>query len=254
MSRISDILQNVKDTLAPNGRWEDARLIRLVDAAQKRICLQTGILRGYSTIPLIMHQPFYALPSLAHRITRVLCASDVVPLMSHDLMDKIYGYDWEKHVGAKTKAIVYSLANTSSFRVYPIPAADSIDVDPAEGVTSDSESYEIDSLFGVLTEVETDDTPALTGDLLTAYYTMQPASISSVDDTLALSPAFDAAIKYFVTAMALKDNQDTQSRSAAMDELSFFESELRLVTRDSMLDGTNNAGVFIPSYNGGFDG
>lgn len=254
MSRIADILQNAKDTLAPNGRWDDDRLLRLIDAAHKRICLQTGILRGYSNIPLIMHQPFYSLPAAAHRLVRVLYQGTSIPLVSHDYLDKTMGYGWEKHVGNSVQAIVYTLANTGNLRVYPIPAADSILVDPAEGVTVDSESYDIDSMFGVLTDVETDDSPMFNGDILTAYYLMQPETITSVNDDLAISSAFDSAIKFYVTGMALKDNQDTQSRSAAMDELSFFESELRFVTREATLDNTGNAGVFTPTYNGGFDG
>jgi hypothetical protein len=169
-------------------------------------------------------------------------------------MDQTRGYGWERHVGKKVQALVYSLANTGDFRVYPTPSADSIQVDPLDGVTSDSEHYDMDSLFGVLVDVETDDSPVFTGDVLTVYYTMQPETVTSLDDSLALSPAFDAAIKYYVTGMALRDNQDTQSLQFAGSELQLFDSELRGILRDASLDNTSNAGAFSAPYTGGFNG
>lgn len=254
MSRITDILTRAKDTLAPNGRWEDARLLRALDEAQKAICLRTGILRGYSLIPLLQNQATYVLPNLGHRISRVLFSNELIPVYSHDQMDKIYGYDWEKHVGTKTLAIVFTLNNSSSFRVYPVPVADTVALIETDGVTADSEDYTLDSPFGVLTDIESDTSPIETGEVLSVYYTKQPATLTSETDDLEISSAFDAALKFYVTAAALKDNQDTQSRALAIDELQLFDSELRQIVRDSTLDSMNNATVFSTPYVGAFDG
>jgi hypothetical protein len=126
MSRVSDILVRVRDSLAdPNKeRWSDERLLRLVDEGQRVIAHRAKTLRKKTVIPLLINQAWHQLPSDCHRVIRILGISDEpLPILTHEQMDNKYGVGWETDTGATPKAIVFDKTNTGVIKVYPIPSS-----------------------------------------------------------------------------------------------------------------------------------
>lgn len=125
MSRVSDILVRVRDSLAdPNKeRWSDERLLRLVDEGQRVIAHRAKTLRKKAAVPLLINQAEHPLPSDCHRVIRILGVNnEPLPILSHEQMDRKYGDGWEADTGATPKAIVLDKTNTGFIKVYPIPS------------------------------------------------------------------------------------------------------------------------------------
>jgi len=74
MGRIADILTRVRDSLSdPDAdRWSDARLLRLIDEAQKDIATKNKLLRTTVNIQLFIDKNIYDLPSEAVNICVLL--------------------------------------------------------------------------------------------------------------------------------------------------------------------------------------
>lgn len=124
MTRIASILVRVRDTLADpkKERWDDDRLLRLVDEAQQTIVLAAKTLRSHTKIALFAGIETYKLPEDCFRLLRVtdVESNTILPLRSFDEMDRCEG-SWEADIGDEAKAIVYDKQPRKHITVYPIP-------------------------------------------------------------------------------------------------------------------------------------
>ncbi len=157
MGRISNILTRVRDTLAdPTGsRWDDARLLRLVDEAQKDICRRAKLLRTKQEIGIYNNQGTYILPDDMLLLDRVLLNGDLLPFKSHLELDRISD-NWEEDTGFPT-CVIYDKQSRQRLKLYPIPrelGADTYTFSN-EGYFEDID-YVLDN-FGIITDVPTGD-------------------------------------------------------------------------------------------------
>jgi len=122
MSTVQTIITRVRDTLAdPNGdRWDDDRLLRLVDEAQKDICRRAKLLRTKAEVGIYDNQGTYILPDDMLLLDRILLNGELLPLKSHGDLDKTYGDNWEEATGTPICAI-YDKQNRQRIKLYPIP-------------------------------------------------------------------------------------------------------------------------------------
>ena len=124
MSRISDLITDIRDTLADvNGtRWADTRLVSLIQDAQEDIVLHTGLLRAKTTISLVLGQSEYSLPSDTLCATRARFNGSKVHFKSHAQMDA-KSDSWETTEGNNIEFIIYDKQNRKNITIYPIPTS-----------------------------------------------------------------------------------------------------------------------------------
>jgi len=322
MSRISDIILRVRDTLAdPTGdRWSDERLIRLVDEAQKDICRKAKLLRAKTEISIFNNKVEYNLPDDLLLLDRVLYDGRVIPFVSHLELDRRLN-DWESDTGTP-QSVVYDKQNRRKFKLYPIPDLEGsiykfihpgywetrefieedfgiitnaiatdcecVAFDSDYGIASscianelivtpfDSTDYGIvvsidgvyqNSDYGILVSLSEDKSTEkfyednygvtvgiqLISPYLTVYYLKKPNVITSLTDILEIDDSFDAAIKYYVTGKALRDDMDTQNRVIGNEELAFYDRELKEAIKDDIMDFTRNSNKqYEFNYRGAF--
>jgi len=251
-TRLEEILIRARDTLSdPNAeRWTDARLIRLADDAQKSIAVFAGLLRSKVEVNLVTSQTLYTLPADAHRIIRVTNeANQVIPLVSHDYADQHFGLNWEQHTGSPAKAIIFDKLNGGTFKVYPSPTTTTqlVGTPPNQvyGLTTSgvAQAQGLSSPFGIATGFE-----AVSTTFLTVDYLANPTPLVLATDLLQFNEAFDRAMKFYITGMALRDDKDVQNRQIGNEELVLYQAELRQAISDGMLDATAAGTNYGVSY------
>jgi len=258
-TRIEDILTRARDTLSDpkKERWSDDMLLRLLDEACKILVEHTGYIKSRILVPLIADQAIYTLPDTVRKITRILDKNGVsLPFYTHEGADKRFGIYWETLVQDPVVAIIYDRLKTNEFKVYPMP----VTVDPALVVPTTPEYGFTTSIVDVAVTGVNDPYGVITGliapsvDSLTVYCTMNPVTITTVNDTLEFNPIFDTALKFYITGMALRNDKDTQNRQVGNEELSFFRTELKAITKDSASNFTMSPTFRTVPYGGAFDG
>lgn len=253
MPRIADILTSVNTIIANNGRWEESNLISLVDTAQKLIVRRTEILKKTITIPLVKGQADYALPTETNKIYRVIYKGRVIPIRTREYLDMNASPEWETHEGDSVETIITNLLAQPALRVYPIPRnIDEVEISGVFGIISDITSAAFNSVYGVVTDIELAELVGPT-DVLSIYISYSPATVADSDDALEISSRYDLAIIHYVAGMALRQNEDTQSRTMAAEELNLFQVELNQIYSDSALSGTADKSSFVVPYRGAFD-
>lgn len=279
MSVITDILDRVRDSLADPGkqRWTDARLLRLLDEAQKDFVRHTDILKGFATITLVPEQQTYTLPKECWRITRAHYANINIPLYSFEHMDSVETA-WFTKKAAKPVALVFDRRNEQEIRVYPIPDGSFSDVQytfenetspvyvgPALGVVTAIDDFTFSSPFGVVTDLFSVDIGEVwfsspfgvvtdIGEVdgnLTLFYIKDAADL--VDDTSALevSSRWHFALQQYVIGRAFMDDLDTQYQQRGATALQIYDRELKLAQSSTSRD-TTRATQYSTGYNGGF--
>lgn len=279
MSVITDILDRVRDSLADPAkqRWTDARLLRLLDEAQKDFVRHTDILKGFATIPLVPEQQTYTLPKECWRITRAHYANINLPLYSFEHMDNIETV-WYTRKAAKPCALVFDRRNEQEIRVYPIPDGSFSDVQytfenetnpvyvgPALGVVTAIDDFTFSSPYGVVTDLFSVDIDEVwfnspygvvtdIGEVdgnLTLFYIKDSADITSFDQQLELSSRWHFALQQYVIGRAFMDDLDTQYQQRGATALQIYDRELKLAKSSTSRDATQ-ANQYNTAYNGGF--
>lgn len=287
MTRVEEILVRVRDTLAdPNKeRWSDPRLIRLVDEAQKQIVLQAKTLRATKVIQIFAGVAELVLPDDCYRLLRVTQAGKagsylpkgvVVQLASFDQMDATYETNWEDIEGSVLERIIFDKLKRGKIRLYPIPTEDNlvwtIDADSVVhdqfGLVVAVEDYNVSPIYGVASDFEgatfvnhetgeadwAGVTVYVTGSpaSLTIRYLKRPETIVDALSSLEIDDAYDQAIKFYVTGMALRDDKDVQNRQIGNEELILFRGAMEEAIRDGEKDFVGANTQYKVPYVGGF--
>jgi len=246
MSRISSILTRVRDSLADPGkeRWSDARLIRLIDEAQKVIARRFELFRGETAIALDTSVSTYQLPDDVWRITRAAFQNICIPMYTYDEMDK-KDSRWMTVTGPKIESIIFNNRSMNEIRVYPMPNEEFpdeyYDIDPVFGVTDSIEGV-VDKFFGVVSDISfvsgsnthlsspfgvVTDVRVLQE--LQLQYVRDPKTVVTDLDELELSTTFDTIIKHYVTGMAFLDDLDSQNQERGQRALALYERDVDLI-------------------------
>ena len=160
MTRIAEILTRVRDSLADphKERWTDARLVRLIDEAQKVIARRFELFRGETLVGLTIDNPVYKLPDDVWRITRASFDNRLVPMLTYDEMDK-RDSAWMTRAGNKLEAIIFNNRSMNEIRVYPLPSEDFLSVEytfEPEFGTVDKPEFSSGDDFGVVSDITND--------------------------------------------------------------------------------------------------
>jgi hypothetical protein len=112
--------------------------------------------------------------------------------------------EWEDTTSAYVEGVIFDKSNADKFRLYPIPAS-----------------------------------PVYTTYKL--YYQAVPTKVSKITDSLEIPKVFDKALKHYTIGMALRDDQDTQSRATGNEELQLYTIELSKAMRLSGVNFSKNS-------------
>ena len=279
MSVITDILDRVRDSLADPAkqRWTDARLLRLLDEAQKDFARHTNILKGFVTLALVPEQQTYQLPKDCWSITRSHYAGANLPLYSFEHMD---GVDptWFTKKAAKPLALVFDKRNEREVRVYPIPDGSLSDINytfvnetnpvyvgPTLGVVTAIDDFTFDSPYGVVTDLFSVDITdnwfssvyGVVTDIgevdgnLTIFYIKDANDLLDFNSVLEISSRWHFALQQYVVGRAFMDDLDVQYQQRGATALQIYDRELKLAKSSTSKDTTMST-QFSTQYNGGF--
>lgn len=129
------------------------------------------------------------------------------------------------------------------------------------GVTIGIDDYTFSSPFGVVVntydpqitrEFYNSDFGVVSGitentGILYIYYVKVPNSITQLTDSLATSPMWDKALKYYVIGHAFLVDIDAEYQAKGMEQLQLYERELLKAKKTEQRDGTR-AGEFKTDY------
>lgn len=263
MSRIEDIFLRARDTLNDHDkqRWSDATLLRNLNQGITDIAIQTGLFKNSTAIAINNGQDVYALPDSMLRLSHCTFDWRTLPLRSSSWMDHNREPDWRlTSTEGDITAVVFDEIKRRELRLYPRPFGDYDAVyeimDSVYGVTVDIEGYDMDTPYGVIGTIVDPDINAeslsnlygvLAGmavaDAIIIYYTECPPLPTAIDQDPPVDVCFDTALKYYVCAMALRNDIDVQNRSLANEELVLYNRDLDVIKSLATTDS-----VSAPSY------
>lgn len=222
----SDIISDARDILSDQSkeRWSDNRLLALLN--------DVIALTNMSTI-LFAETVFYVVQDLivdielfeySSKILRAEYLDEALPFYSFEEMDKKFGSLWQHVEGDKVLALVYDKQRRGLLKQYPI----------VKNAINNYITYS--SNYGIITKISYSDIlPVVTGNygdlssipneaLIKFYHIRKHARITALTDTINADEVARSPFAHYIAGMALRDNQDTQSRAMATDELAIYES------------------------------
>jgi len=268
MSRTTEIFLLVRDTLNDHDkqRWTDATLLRNLNQGIKDIAIQSKLFKDSTAIALNNGQEIYTLPDSILRLSHCTHDWEPIPLVTSGWMDANREIDWRYTTSENgITHVVFDEVKRRQLRVYPRPFGDYDAVyelmDTPYGVTVDIEGYTMDSVYGVISsiadpDIQAESTESLYGVLsgmsvaeaIIIYYTECPPLPTSVDQDPPIDSSFDTALKYYVCAMALRNDLDAQNRAMANEELVLYQRDLDIIIALASTDSVA-ANSFESHYN-----
>ena len=229
-------------------RWNNDRLLSLLNDGILDLAVTTRIYSSEGYISLVKDLATYNISKFSLMLERIEYKNKTIEKKTHKEMDYEYGEGWQIITDKLPKIAVYDLQSSGNFTVYPIPT---VGVNKLENIN--------DNYFGVITSVYYTDslinTPLkkIGGDsnenYLKVYYIKVPKKVELIDDDLdsVVTLSMVPLLADYVSAMALKDNMDTQNlKIASMQKTSFETNKSELVKREALNNMQRNR---YSSYN-----
>lgn len=203
-------------------RWSDTRLIALLNNALRDVAKRTI---------LFIEPTFYVVQNLlvdidltdkVVKIVRAEYLDEPLPFYTFEEMDD-KNKEWQLETGTEVLAIVYSKQRAGLYKQYPI-------VENAQNT-----HVEYNQLYGVTTDISYSDIQPVLADaigdigsvpdegIIKFYYVRKHDKVTDLADELQIDDLVEEPLIHYVAAMALRDNQDTQNRGMAKEELGMYE-------------------------------
>lgn len=256
---LTGLVSSIRDFLAdPDGdRWNDARLLYLINQAQIDIVKQTKCLSAIERIDTQVDYTEVDLPTNFLQLDSVLLDGKKLDIVS---MDDIVSSSNLYDQGVPSK-IIFTNSSKDKIRMYPLGyTEDSILVqsnDPSElyglsnlftpgtyGIFEEIPNYFpnprewISDLFGViflLPEFVTFNTYDIE-----IVYNKLPKLVESFEESLEIGYEYDLAVQHYVCYHLLRADTDAQSRTLGNEELKLYDAEIKKFKKDSGRDFTNS--------------
>lgn len=220
MSRIQDILINVRDILADTEktRWSDDALIRLLNIGVKDFVLATECIKEKLYIELEPGVHTYDISQYVLKFIRVQYMDKDISVKTHMELDKINS-EWQLTTDTTIQYCVFDHLKSGSIRVYPTPSGTSI-------ITQNS-------LYGGLIDIIVQDNELLTSlsnvgenmhDYLICYIVKKPSilTINTLDADFELDSIYDRALEYFISGNAFRMDADTINRQFGAEQIQLY--------------------------------
>jgi len=203
MTRIETIIKKARYNLSDldGNRWDNTRLLYLIDEAQKQLVHKTGDLKQIFNLDIIVDQKVYSLPDNIIMLNRIEYKQNRLTLASYE---KFFTLKMPKY--QTPEFAIYDKLNRGQFIIHPI---EKLKDNISNGIT--------------------------------VFATIMPNTVTSTNDELQISSIYDDAVIYYVTYSALLDNQDTASLQIAAEFKSKYNNELQYLFKESSIDYTQKA-------------
>lgn len=119
LQAINKIRPLINDNTAT--RWDDDRIIDVLNEGQRAIVKNTKIHMETTTVPLVAGTAEYTLPANLYALSRVTFEDKAIPFQSYDYMDSHYSHKWELDGGPHPQFILTNKSDWDKIRVYPTP-------------------------------------------------------------------------------------------------------------------------------------
>lgn len=275
MSRISDIFLLCRDTLGDHGqqRYSDDTLMRNLRMAIKDIAIQTNLFKMIITIPLKNGRGVYKMPDGILNLSHVTYKKELLPLVSSGWMTNNKAVDWRTHSvvlpEGDLELAVYDEVKRKEIATYPRPFGDFTqryvsvpnEYGLAAGLLVDTDVYTNHTYYGVVGEFIDSDmaqdiqmsyygvvTAIDEDEILTIYYSRCPPLPVTVDDDFELDECFDAALKFYICGIALRNDVDANNRQMSAEEFAMYQREVDAIIQLAHVDSVA-ANWFESNYN-----
>lgn len=220
-----EIIKNARYTLSDLSadRWSDERLLELLNDGLSDISINTILLRETLLYPIADGVVDIDLSTLVTRVTRVEYLDKPLLFKSFDEMDREKP-EWQLEEGTIPKAIVYDEQKTGLYKLYPIVS------------TAYNPYIEYNSLFGIVTEISYSDIAPIVantiGDIsgvtqagmLKFYFVRTHPKVTDINQDVAIDNITRKMLVHFIAGFAFRDNQDSQNRALANEELGYYST------------------------------
>lgn len=220
-----EVLTEVRYILSDSAkdRWTDERLL---------ILLNDGILDIAKNTTLFIETIFYVvtnlvvdidMSALVIKFARAEYLDEPLPFYSFDEMDK-KDKKWQTKTGDKVEALVYDHQRAGVLKQYPIVS------------NAQNPNILYSGAYGIITYIsysdilpEVQDTYGDLGEIpddgyIKFYYVRKHAKVTDINTTLEIDDLIKQPLIHYIAGMAFRDNQDTQSRGQAAEELSLYSA------------------------------
>lgn len=275
MSRISDIFLLARDTLGDSSqqRYTDPLLLRNLRLAIKDIAIQTNLFKMIITIPLKNGRSTYIMPKGILSLSHVTYDREPLPLRSSGWMTANREIDWRtKSVllpAGKLEFAIFDEVKRREISTYPRAFGDfkvAYVSEPNEyglvgGLTVPAGPYTQSSYYGVIGELIDSDmsddiqtsyygvvTAIEEDEVLTIYYSRCPPLPDTVDDDFELDECFDAAVKFYICGIALRNDVDSQNRKFGEEEFGLYQRDVDAIIQLAHVDSVSMS-AFESNYN-----
>lgn len=227
MSRVSDILLNVRDVLADENkrRWSDDKLMRYLNSGVKETVVYTKALRERLFLELEENVALYDLSDYVISFLRVQYLNKAIQAKTTNELDSIDPL-WQETVGREVEYVSFDGLPEGWLRIYPYITGEVLN-----NVTQNQ-------VYGGLIDITVNDNiykvPSF-GDLeagMKKYLVLQVVkkpnvlTFDSADDAFELSSVYDKALEYYVSAQALRSDTDALNRQFGAEQLQLFQTYL----------------------------
>lgn len=226
MSRIQDILTNVRDILDDTNktRWSDDKLLRILNSGIKDFVLNTECLKDRLFLQLAINTATYDLSNYVLKFNRVQFMEHAIESRTHAEMDKLSA-TWQTDTGPEVKYVVFDSLKEGTLRVYPIPTlGDEVIVqNQAYGALIDI--YVNDDIFKIPSLVNAD--IGMTN-YLVCHIVRKPntVTLSTLDVDMEIDSMYDKALEYFVSGSCLRMDTDANNRQFGAEQLQLYAQYL----------------------------
>lgn len=270
MSRIQDIFLLARDTLGDHSqqRYTDDTLMRNLRLAIKDIAIQTNLFKMIITIPLINGHSTFKMPDGILNLSHVTYKKKELPLRSSGWMTANKAIDWRKDAvripEGELEYAVYDEVKRRQISTYPRAFGDfnvqyvsePNEYGLAAGLTVPEGEYDQLTYYGVVGEfidssmaedIQTSYYGVVTAieeaEILTIYYSRCPPLPETVDDDFELDECFDAALKFYICGIALRNDVDAANRQMASEEFTLYQRDI-----DAIIELSHRDSVSAPSF------
>lgn len=209
--RTTDLLVDIRYTLADTKgqRWSDDRLISLLNQAQVDIAKRTKFFKSDYTYTFSGTTVDIA-PEIISVYRVSTLTGEHIPWKTQDELDRMYP-DWRTHEADDVvRFIVSDRTLTGQLMVYP--------------------------------KITNQTTINITA-------TVVPIKVDLEKSDLQIPIVFDTALRYYVVAMALRDDMDTQNRATGNEHLQLYLTEIKTLQADINSNFKRHVSPTIKYYN-----
>lgn len=228
---IQDLLKKIRFSLSDSNssRWSDERLISLINDCISSITRRSILFVDTTYIKLVNNLVNYDISDIAVKILRIeYDKKPIIPVSHHDL--DLINENWQDSVSNRVTNYIVDKQKEGVFKLYPKLQNENVSLN--NGNITYSGNYGIitgityTELPLVLSGNFGDISPVATDGYIKVFYIKRHQKFTDINDTIDISSVAEELIQHYVVGMALRDNQDTQSRALAKEELDMHESQL----------------------------